>query len=174
MAESFDVIKRENIGNDFGNLETGRPTDNDSSLEIVPADSASQGILIPLSIFSSSLGSLESITKYLRETVGLRNCDIAGFTNRDERTIWGSYSKALAKSAEILPAGDADSHSGIMLPLSILNNRELGVLESISFYLKEDQKLKYSQIARLLQRDQRTIWTAVSRAKRKIAGRVAQ
>ena len=54
----------------------------------------------------------------------------------------------------------------VFLPTSILRNRKLTTLESIIIYLKE-KGMKYSEIARLLDRDQRNIWTIYSRAKSK-------
>jgi len=53
------------------------------------------------------------------------------------------------------------------IPLRILQDRTLAVLESIVEYLKEEKCLKYSEIAKLLNRDQRTIWTVYSRSKKK-------
>ena len=54
------------------------------------------------------------------------------------------------------------------IPLEVISNRKLSVLESIVFYLKEEKHLSYRKIASLLNRDDRTIWTCYSRAKKKI------
>ena len=49
---------------------------------------------IPVSIFNNySLSALESVTKYLREELSLRYCEIASLLNRDDRTIWTVYSR---------------------------------------------------------------------------------
>jgi hypothetical protein len=53
------------------------------------------------------------------------------------------------------------------IPLRILQDRTVAVLEAIVEYLKEEKGLKYSQIGLLLNRDQRTIWTVYSRVKKK-------
>ncbi len=53
------------------------------------------------------------------------------------------------------------------IPLRILQDRTVAVLEAIVEYLKEERDLRYSEIAELLNRDQRTIWTVYSRAKKK-------
>jgi hypothetical protein len=53
------------------------------------------------------------------------------------------------------------------IPLKILQDRGVAVLEAIVEYLKEEKKLKYSEIAILLNRDQRTIWTVYNRVKKK-------
>ncbi len=57
--------------------------------------------------------------------------------------------------------------SSLAIPTSIFKNRNLSVLEAIVVYLKEKKKMTYAQIARLLNRDDRTIWTAYQRAKKK-------
>ena len=54
-----------------------------------------------------------------------------------------------------------------VLPISIFNER-LGMLESASLYLKEELKFSFSQIAKLLKRDYKTIWTSYNKAKKKV------
>jgi len=143
------------------------------------------GISFPLTIFSEGIGSFEAIIKHLKDAYGLKNNELAFLTERSQKTIWGTYSNACQKSGSNWDISQGDisdephmhvngSYSGIQIPLNILQDRELGVLEAISFHLKNAHSLKYCQIARLLQRDQRTIWTAVHRAKRKIARRGGQ
>ena len=56
----------------------------------------------------------------------------------------------------------------INIPVSIFDDRRLGVLESLVFYLRENLSLKNSEIAKLLNRDDRTIWTVYNRVKKKI------
>ncbi len=55
----------------------------------------------------------------------------------------------------------------ITIPSSIFRDRSLSVLEVMAEYFKEKKQMKYSEIARLLNRDDRTIWTAYKRAKEK-------
>ena len=57
--------------------------------------------------------------------------------------------------------------SSIAVPTSILRDRTLSVLEAIVEYLKEHEQLSFHQIAKLLNRDDRTIWTVYRRAKQK-------
>ena len=117
---------------------------------------------IPLSVFQSSASGLESISQYLKENAGLRYCQIADLLNRNDRTIWGAHRAAKEKSNV-----HTNFNSSIKIPLSIFHDRKLSVLEAISEYLKENHSLKFSVIARLLNRDQRTIWTVYKRAKNK-------
>ena len=52
----------------------------------------------------------------------------------------------------------------IAIPIEVLKDRELSALEAIVRYLKEEHSLTYSQIAVMLQRDDRTVWTTYQRA----------
>jgi hypothetical protein len=121
-------------------------------------------IAIPINIFCSGLGSLEAITKYFKENLGFTYAEIADILNRDARTIWGTYSKSREKFPEVF----VQDYGSIQVPSSLFRNRELGVLEALAFYLKQDLGLKYCQIAGLIQRDDRTVWTAINRARRKL------
>ena len=55
----------------------------------------------------------------------------------------------------------------IWIPISIFTNRKLGVLETLTKHLKEEGRLANYEIADILNRDNRTIWTAYDRAKKK-------
>lgn len=59
----------------------------------------------------------------------------------------------------------------IPLPSSIFRDRSLSVLEVIVEYLKDHQRLTFHEIAVLLNRDDRTIWTVYSRGKKKRGSR---
>ena len=56
----------------------------------------------------------------------------------------------------------------IKIQVSIFDDRRLGVLESLVFYLRDTLSLKNSEIAKLLNRDDRTIWTVYNRVNKKI------
>ncbi|MDP4012450.1 MAG: hypothetical protein Q8R00_02485, partial [Candidatus Nanoarchaeia archaeon] len=45
------------------------------------------------------------------------------------------------------------------VPISVFNNKELSALETICKYLKENKHYNYHEIAQLLNRNDRTIWT---------------
>lgn len=120
-------------------------------------------ILIPITIFSRELGSLETICKYLKENLNLKNRKIAFLIARDSRSVWQAYNaskKKLPSKYEIFP-------SKYFIPVSILRNKELSVLENIVFYLKEEFSLNYHEIAVLLKRDDRTIWSVYQKARKK-------
>lgn len=53
------------------------------------------------------------------------------------------------------------------IPLTIFSDRTLSTLEHIITHLKEKQNLSYQEIATLLNRNPRTVWTTYQRAKKK-------
>jgi len=55
----------------------------------------------------------------------------------------------------------------IVLPVSIFNEK-LGMLEAASLYLKDELNLSFNDIAKLLKRDYKTIWTSYNKAKKKL------
>ncbi len=106
---------------------------------------------------------LEALTVYLKEKKKLTYAQIARLLNRDDRTIWTVYNRAKKKPT----TKSTTSKGSIAFPLSILSNRKFSCLEALVKYLKEKKGLTYAQIARLLNRDDRTIWTVYNRAKKK-------
>ncbi|KKL21741.1 hypothetical protein LCGC14_2442390, partial [marine sediment metagenome] len=120
-------------------------------------------INIPVAIFSKKLGALETITKYMKENLNMSYREIGKELERNERTIWTAYKKAKEKQKESLDIKKTD----IFLPASIFKDKRLTTLESVIIYLKE-KGLRYSEIAELLERDQRNIWTTYSRARKKM------
>jgi len=114
---------------------------------------------VPVTIFNNKLGILESLVKYLKEEYGFNFAKIAEILKRDARTIWSTYEKARKKH----PARLFFSKTEYNIPIKIFSLRKLGVLETLVTHLK-NKGLKYSQISRLIGRDQRTVWTVYRRA----------
>jgi len=118
-------------------------------------------IYIPAPLFRNKLSPLQILVKYLRENLSKTNKQIALLLNRDPRTTWVTYNSV--KKKKTLPAYE----EGVQIPLSIFRNRKLSILEALVHFLR-NLDMKYSEIARLLNKDQRTIWTVYSRAKNKL------
>lgn len=119
---------------------------------------------IPVNIFSNDeLSCLESITKFLKENKNLTFSEIASLLNRDHRTIWTTYSNAVKKKKELFIVSDSEHY----IPFEIFTDRRIGVLENICLYLKNKHNLSYHQIAVLLRRNDRTIWTSYQKARGK-------
>lgn len=120
---------------------------------------------IPVGILNNeNLSALETTTKYLKENLDMRFCDIAKALNRDESTIWDAYKNSTEKSP-----GYLEYSSEIEIPLAIIGNRRLSTLESIICYLKDVLGMKYCDIARLIGRNDRTVWTCYQRSRKKRA-----
>ena len=54
-----------------------------------------------------------------------------------------------------------------ILPLSVFQNK-LSPLELVTRYLKQEENLKFSQIAKILNRNERTIWGAYHKSLKKL------
>ena len=54
------------------------------------------------------------------------------------------------------------------IPIEVIQNRSLSLLESIVRFLKEKERMNFHDIGLLLNRDERNIWTVYSRAKEKV------
>ena len=115
---------------------------------------------IPVSIFNSKLGILEAVVKYLRENCGLRFVEIGFWLERNPKSIWISYRNAKLKFSGKL---SADHH--VKIPIMIFS-QEKAPLEALVAYLREHLKLKYSEIAKMLERDNRVVWATYKHAKK--------
>ena len=58
----------------------------------------------------------------------------------------------------------------IHIPVSVFSNTKLSGLELVCKYLKDELNIHFSEIARLLNRDYRTVWTTYTIANRKHKG----
>lgn len=120
-------------------------------------------ITIPIVVFNKKIGALETVVKYLKENYKLRFKEISKLLNRSYTTISNSYKNSLKKYPKGLIVKDVK----YTIPVSILKNRKFSVLEIIVSYLKDNFDLKFSQIANLLKRNVKTVWTVYRRYKRK-------
>ena len=112
---------------------------------------------IPLSIFQNDMGPLEAVVKFLKEEKNISITRISRMLNRSDKTIWATYSKVKDHDLKI-------SQSRYYIPVSLLAKKKLSILESIVYHLKISENLGFHQIAILLHRDDRTVWTVYSRA----------
>ncbi len=120
-------------------------------------------ILIPTFIFRNrNLGILESVTKYLKEELNITYHEIAVMLNRDDRVIWVSYNKARKKAKERFVIGKPS----LWIEISIFRDKQQGLLECIARHLKDVHEMRYQEIAELLNRDNRTIWSSYNKRKK--------
>jgi len=132
-------------------------------------------IEVPLSLFRDrSLSVLEVLSEYLKDKLNYSYHEIATMLNRDDRTIWTAYKKSVKKQAEAFNLERTIMEMPILklekifiiVPVSIFENNKLTLLEAIVVYLR-NYGLRYNEIAKLLNRDQRNIWLIYSRAIKK-------
>jgi hypothetical protein len=113
----------------------------------------------------SKLSSLEAIVKFLRENRKLSYQEIAQLLCRKPATLAVTYSVAKSKKAEAFQS-ELDIEEEFV-PFSAFTAK-LSVLESICLHLKSQDK-SYSEIARVLGKDPRTVWTVCKRAQGKVS-----
>ena len=157
LKQEYSLNKKEIIEVIVGKLKQKYKINKNEVLNLIKTENK-----IPIEIFSKELGGLEAISKYLKENKNMSYHKIANILQRNERTIWTAYNKAKQKQNKNIKIKQSENS----IPINIFENKKLTILESIITYLKE-QGLKYSEIARLLNRDQRNIWTIYSRAIKK-------
>jgi predicted transcriptional regulator len=58
----------------------------------------------------------------------------------------------------------------IDIPSFVFKDRTLSVLEVMVEYLRDNKKMKFHEIASIINRDDRTVWTVYRRAKLKRKG----
>jgi hypothetical protein len=108
-------------------------------------------IQIPISLFLNAAGPLECLVKYLKDELGLSIKDISFKLNRNIQTIWTTYRNSRNKKIEY-------KSSQFTIPLSIFSKEDKSVLESLVFYLNDSFKLRFCEISKLLNRDNREVW----------------
>jgi len=159
-----------NSSEDFANalkslinyLEHEKGLSSDEIIKLIVKEEKPKAIEIPVCIFNNKLSALETVVKYLKENLNLKYSEIAKLLNRNDRTIWTTYSNSRKKFSKEFVV----KNSKYFIPVLAISNRSLSVLESIVYYLKDSCNLKYSQIALMLHRDQRTIWTVYNRRRK--------
>jgi len=119
--------------------------------------------VVPVVVFNKKLSPLETVVKFLKENKRMSLTKISEKLKRSAKTVWQAYSNSKKK----LLSEFEEDYSKHKVPIKKLGNRRYSILEIIVSYLKEHYGLNYNQIAGLLKRDQRTVWTVYNRAKKK-------
>jgi hypothetical protein len=132
---------------------------NKSKEELIRIILSQNDIQIPATVFSSEIAPLTSLVKYLHDEKKMPVKEISSRLNRHEQTIWTIV--RLGKKAKLLV-----KPTKIFIPLSVFSKEKLSALESLTSYLSE-QGMKISEIALLLNKNLKTIWTCYSRYRNK-------
>ena len=134
-------------------------------LSIKKTEYSSENIYVPISVFDNDeLSCLETIVKYLKENKLFNYNEISIILNRSPSSIGITYKNSKKKKLDFLK-----TESAKYIPIDIIKNRHLSVLENLVYYLKGEGE-KYSEIAQSLHRDYKTIWTVYNRALKKLKG----
>jgi hypothetical protein len=116
---------------------------------------------VPLSVFLNDMAPLEAMTRFLIDAKRWSIKDSAMKLNRNFNTIWTTYNNAKKKKFDV-------GISEYSLPLMIFAKEELSILESLVKYLHDHYRLRFSEIAKLIKRDTRTVWTCYHRSSDKL------
>jgi len=138
-----------------------------------------EGTTVPLYVFSTPLGPLEALVKFLKEERNLKFSEIASILGRDNRSIWSSYRHAIAKIKNPLSAyakeskkkkADARLESLAVIPIDagIFSDRKLSVFEHLVAYLKETKGISVADISKIVNRSNGTVWATYHNAKVKL------
>ena len=162
MADNIIVENKDKILSSFKTLRDDEKVELLSSL-ILSLKEARSHDSIPMSIFDNDkLSTFEALAKYMKENLRLKFVVIASLLNRSDKTIWATYNKARKK----IQGAFASVVSDINIPISHFSDRKFTVFESLVLYLK-DHGLTNHEIAVMLHRDDRTIWSVYDRANKK-------
>jgi len=120
---------------------------------------------IPLAIFKSDkLTILESLVKYLRENYKKSYGEIARLLRRDVCAIRSCYISSKVKYPFVISLEEPCESVSVEL----FANRKLSAFENLVAYLKGGAGVAFKDIAELLNRDYKTVWTIHARALKKI------
>lgn len=106
---------------------------------------------IPIRLFSGKLAALEVIVKYLKEN-GMNYAEIGRILNRNQKTIWITYSKAIKKQKEKFILKNDD----LLIDIRIFSAKKSPLQTLIKHLLSKDFSIK--QIAVMLNRSYKNIW----------------
>ena len=122
---------------------------------------SSTNIHIPSCIFSRELSSYETIVKFLKEAYSLSIQEIAKLLFKKKQSVWRAYTEACKTHPQSLSV----TNLFFPIPISIFS-QDKTTLECLVVFLKDEYKLSYSEVASLIMRDDRTVWTVYQKAKR--------
>lgn len=130
-----------------------------SDTEIISSLYSPKVSAIPSTVFTTAHSPLEAISNYLKMH-GMKINEIAQALNKQSPSICEALKNSRSKPFKVRPAT-------IHIPLSeFTSNKKLSILETVVQYLR-DNNLRLVDIAKLLKRNPKTIWTLYNRSKNK-------
>ncbi len=164
FATSYSIEKSDLII--IANLKTYFVQKYGKSILQFVREKSFHGPAIPLSVFSDKLSMLETIVKYLREDLDMSLTEIARLTKRGLTTISTTYKNAVTKHPNRLK--ERKEPKEFSIPVLVISNRKLSTFEAVVMHLKYKLRLRFSEIANYLNRENRIIWKIHSRALKKV------
>jgi|ETN01SMinimDraft_4_1059930.scaffolds.fasta_scaffold35469_2 DNA-directed RNA polymerase specialized sigma24 family protein len=79
--------------------------------------------------------------------------------------LLGKLKEQLIEHPELLSELVGSNEKSV--PVSVFR-KELGMQEAVCLYLRDEQGLTFAEMAKVLHRDYKTVWTAYSKAKKKV------
>jgi len=143
-------------------IETRTGKDFKDIISILHQKEKQRKNFFPISILNTKLGVTECLVKYLKDELEWNYKKISSVIHRSEGVVGVMYRNSLKKYIGKLNIKSTD----VYIPLTIFSS-QFTIFESVITYLKEKENLRYSEIAKLTKRDQRTIWTIYNRTKNK-------
>jgi predicted DNA-binding protein (UPF0251 family) len=92
---------------------------------------------------------------------------IQDFSNKFVHFLEKEYGLGKDEIKGIMSKAEKKSAKEIRIPVSIFDNEELSILETICKYLKEELMLNFHKIALSLNRNDRTIWATYNNSLKK-------
>jgi len=123
-----------------------------SKEELVQIILEKEGRTMPAGVLNSGFHPLQAVVKYLKEEERMEIKHISILLNRNVQTIWTSYN--MVRDVKV-----SFKDSGIGIPLSVLSKTDCSILESAVHYLNSVHKLRLGQIAVMLGKSIKTVWT---------------
>jgi len=112
--------------------------------------------VIPVNAFAGKYSGLESLCVFLKDEKGMRFIDIAKLLKRSQVTVRITYHNAKKKKGKF-------KLTGIGIPINIFADRKKSVMKNLVSYLKDVEKKSFAEIAEMLGRNYKTVWTAYTR-----------
>jgi hypothetical protein len=161
-SENSFKNKLDNLNNMLNEIESTYGKDFSDIINLIKNKRELKKNFFPITILNKKLGVTESIVRYLKDELGWNYKEISSITHRNEAVVGVMYRNSLKKYHGKLTINETNTH----IPFTIFS-KQFTAFESIILYLKEKEELRYSEIAKITGRDQRTIWTIYNRAIKK-------
>ena len=123
-------------------------------------------VSVPAEILNCELSPLEAVAAYL-SCLGYTPTASAKLLGRHASTIWATVQNAEKKMRPAAFRRHAEQRAAYRIPLSVFAERNLSILERAASHLQKEYGLSPRDIARILGRHVRTIWTVLGRARKK-------